>query len=41
LAKEARGPPTTGLNSTCSDRRSEKNEYSNGMPQSEGRVYTT
>jgi len=38
LAKEARDTSAMGSSRTCSDRRSEKNKYSNGEPSTEGRV---
>jgi len=41
LAKEAGGTSTAGSNRICSDERSREDEYSDGMPKSEGRVHST
>jgi len=40
LAKEARAPSIIGSSRTCPNGRSEMNECSNDMLQSENRVYT-
>ena len=41
LAKKTGGSSTVDTDRACSNRRSRKNEYSNSMPESVGRVCTS